>query len=378
MTQSEPPMLPILREEIRAAGGAISFARFMELCLYHPRHGYYNSERIKLGKQGDFFTNMHLGPVYARIMARHFVSLWDALGNPARFDLVEMGPGDGQFARELLPWIRNRFPQFAAALRYTAVEQSARQRAALQEALGSANIDCSIQAGLPENAAYSGGIFCHEFFDALPVHILVCRNGRWKERCVGLNGNALVWRELDPADSGLISEADKRLEPGLSSEAREEGWQAEISPASAAWALQLEKALQAGELLVVDYGYTLEEWQLGRFRNGSAMGYREHKAVEDLLAAPGDQDLTAHVNFDLFLEATASLSPRPAVRFRSQSRFLMEAGEADQFADVFEDCSDENARLQRARQLKTLILPEGMGGTFQVLQIRKTAPSTGE
>lgn len=110
---------------------------------------------------------------------------------------------------------------------------------------------------------------------------------------------------------------------------------------------------------------------MGRFREGSAMGYRGHQAIPDLLATPGEQDLTAHVNFDIFLDATASGTPRPAVRLRSQSRFLIEAGEADQFADVFAGCAGDDARLKRARQLKSLILPEGMGSTFQVLQMRR-------
>ena len=370
---SSLPMLPILRDEIRAAGGRISFARFMELCLYHPQHGYYNSPRTKLGKQGDFYTNMHLGPVYARILARHFLASWETLGKPARFDLVEMGPGDGQFARELLPRVRQRFPDFAATLRYTAVEQSPRLRASLEQALAVTGAPFQVLPDLPENSAITGCILGHEFFDALPVHILVWRGGKWQERFVGLGGlhdDDLVWREDDPSDWNLIPEAEKRFEDDLPAEAREDGWQAEVSPAAASWAAKLSGALVRGELLVIDYGYTLDEWRLGRFREGSAMGYREHRASTDLLATPGDQDLTAHVNFDLLLEAIPKDAGKPDIRLRSQSRFLIEVGEADQFADVFLDCSGENERLQRTRQLKSLILPEGMGTTFQVFQQR--------
>lgn len=371
MSDSELPMLPILREEIRAGGGATSFARFMELCLYHPEHGYYNSARVKLGKQGDFYTNMHLGPVYARILARHLASVWESLGNPQRFELVEMGAGDGQFARELLPWISQRMPELAAAMHYTAVEQSAHQRASIQEALIKCGIPAEARATLPEGSTITGVVFCHEFFDALPVHILVWRAGQWKERCVGWQEDRLVWVEKEPTRQELVEEAEKRVEAGWPAESREEGWQAEVSLAAIEWAQRLESILERGELLIVDYGYTLEEWQMGRFREGSAMGYREHKAITDLLATPGDQDLTAHINFDIFLEAIAHRTPRPTVRFRSQSRFLVAAGEADQFADVFADCADESARTRRALQLKSLILPEGMGSTFQVLQIRK-------
>ncbi len=368
------PMLPTLRDEIRAAGGAVTFARFMELCLYHPQHGYYNSERVKLGKQGDFYTNMHMGPVFARILARHFESVWDALGKPERFDLVELGPGDGQFARELLPWIARRFPEFASAVHYLAIEQSPRLRDSLQQALVATGAQVRVEHDLPDDTAITGCIFAHEFFDALPVHILVWHDGRWMERCVGLNGDALAWFERGPSAPTLIAEAEKRFDPEIPPGAREDGWQAEISPASSAWAKRLDHALVRGEMLVVDYGYTLDEWQMGRFREGSAMGYREHRAVVDLLASPGDQDLTAHVNFDLFLETLAKQADgRTAadVRLRTQSRFLMAVGESDQFADVLSDCTDDKELQQRARQLKTLILPEGMGSTFQVLQLRK-------
>src|ERR1041384_4349842 len=112
----ETPLMPLLRAEIAAAGGKITFARFMELCLYHPQLGYYNTDRVKLGKHGDFYTSAHLGPVFARLLARHFEMLWHKLGKPARFDLVELGPGDGWFAAELLPWIAKRFPHFSSPL----------------------------------------------------------------------------------------------------------------------------------------------------------------------------------------------------------------------------------------------------------------------
>ncbi|MSO19708.1 MAG: hypothetical protein EXQ56_04480 [Acidobacteria bacterium] len=371
---TELPLLPILRDEIRAAGGAITFARFMELCLYHPQLGYYNSERVKLGRQGDFYTNMHMGPVFARILARHFESVWDALGKPVRFDLVELGPGDGQFARELLPWIARRFPDFASALHYLAVEQSSRLRESLQQSLETTGARFRVEPNLPEVAAVTGCIFTHEFFDALPVHILVWRNGRWMERCVGLNGDAPAWCEREPSAPELAREAEKRFDPEIPLNGRVDGWQAEVSPASGAWVGRLERALVRGEMLVVDYGYTLDEWRLGRFREGSAMGYREHRAVVDLLGSPGDQDLTAHVNFDLFLETLAKKADgrnAAEVCLRTQSRFLMAVGESDQFADVLSDCADDKERQQRARQLKSLILPEGMGSTFQVLQLRK-------
>src|SRR3972149_5887053 len=99
----EPPLLAVIREEVRARG-PIPFYRFMELCLYHPQHGYYSSERVRLGAAGDFYTSAHLTPVFGRILTRHLERAWAALGKPAPFDLVELGPGNGLLAGSLLSW----------------------------------------------------------------------------------------------------------------------------------------------------------------------------------------------------------------------------------------------------------------------------------
>ena len=324
---SDSPLTAILEQEIRARG-AIPFTRFMELCLYHPQHGYYNSERVKLGAAGDFYTSAHVRPVFARILARHWERLWRDLGRPARFDLVELGPGDGALAREVLEWVRQAFRPFFASLRYTAVEQSARLRERLQVALTDYADRAEVVADFPgrvdETASpgICGCIFANEFFDALPVHILVWRQGRWRERLVALAKDKLVWRESDPSSPGLLAEAELRFDPTLPVAERPNGWVAEASPAAAEWMRRIGQALGRGELLIVDYGYTLEEWRQGRFPEGSAISYRNHRVVEHLLGDPGDQDLTAHVNLTGLIEA-GQQAGLGLGRLESQAKFLM-------------------------------------------------------
>ncbi|MBI4480793.1 MAG: SAM-dependent methyltransferase [Acidobacteria bacterium] len=377
---TETPLMPILRQEIRVAGGKITFARFMELCLYHPQHGYYNTERVKLGKHGDFYTSAHSGPVFARLLARHFELLWHELGEPDRFDLMEPGPGDGWLAAELLPWIAKRFPEFSPHLHYTAIEQSSVLRARLEDKLaasfGQAGERVRVLDELPDANSEQGGItgciFANEFFDALPIHMLVWRDGRWLERYVCLEGDGLSWREDATSTRQLVVDSEKHFDPDIPEEVREDGWVAELSPHSEPWILRMSGALARGEILILDYGYMLAEWWLGRFPQGSALAYREHQVVNDLLANPGEQDLTAHVNFSQLMEigeqsGLRSWNPIP----QAQANFLMELGEADEFHDVFADCATDRERQQRALQLKTLILPQGMGTTFQVLQFRK-------
>ena len=130
------------------------------------------------------------------------------------------------------------------------------------------------------------------------------------------------------------------------------------------------RSLTRGELMIVDYAYESEDWQEGRFPEGSALGYRQHQVVENLLANPGEQDLTAHVNFTHLKMAGKKCGLETVLQI-SQAAFLMELGEPDQFHDVFSDCVSDRERQQRAQQLKTLILPQGMGTIFQVLQFRK-------
>ena len=372
---SDSSLLPILEEEIRARG-PIPFARFMEVCLYHPQHGYYSSERARLGASGDFYTSAHVAPIFARILARHWERLWEELGRPARFDLVELGPGDGSLAHDALSWVRERFPRFFASLRYVGVERSARLRSRLEETLQSFSDRAEIVADLSalplrtNPQGICGCVFANEFFDALPVHLLVWRDGRWKERYVGLGGEKLMGIENEPSSPDLEQQAELRFDPSVPAEERPDGWVAEVSPSAGEWMKRIGDCLVRGEALIIDYGYTLEEWRQGRFPEGSALAYRRHRVVSDLLAAPGDQDLTAHVNFSQLMEAGGEFGLRLR-RFESQAKFLMGIGQEDEFGDVFAGCDSEAERLRRAQLLKTLILPQGMGEAFRVLRMEK-------
>ncbi len=375
---SPPPLLPVIRDLIRASG-PITFHRFMEQCLYHPQHGYYNAGKVRLGAAGDFYTSAHVAPVFARILSRHFQRTWVSLGRPPTFHLVELGPGDGLLASELLSRIGQRFPEMSACLRYTAVEQSAHFRKRLEESLSHYSDRTRIVADLAaaSEAGFQGCVFANEFFDALPVHLLVWRDDRWREQYVSLRDDQLQWSEGEPSTPDLAQEADLRFAPGMElpdGESPEgeskDGWVAEISPQAGTWIERIGGCMRRGEILLIDYGYTLEEWQRGRFPQGSALGYRKHRAVYDLLSCPGEQDLTAHVNFSQ-LTAAAEHSGMRVHGLQSQASFLMELGEEDEFGEVFADCDSEAARLRRSQLLKTLILPQGMGEAFRVLRMEK-------
>ncbi|MGH9602489.1 MAG: SAM-dependent methyltransferase, partial [Terriglobales bacterium] len=124
----------VIADEI-AARGPIPFSRYMELCLYHPEQGYYMRGTEQFGKAGDFYTASDVHAVFGRLLARQFEEMWRALGSPARLELIELGPGRGLFARDVLDWSAKMFPDFFRALHYTLVERSPGLRGALGERL---------------------------------------------------------------------------------------------------------------------------------------------------------------------------------------------------------------------------------------------------
>jgi len=360
------------------------FSRYMQICLYDPTHGYYSANAEQFGKAGDFYTSSDVHALFGRLLARQFEEMWEALDRPPQIEILELGPGRGLFARDLLDWSDKKFHDFFAALTYTAQESSPALREKLQE-----NLREHIDAGrvkVPEERPalarrFSAGyrtandevpegrptglfrtraqetpriVFANEFFDALPVEIL-STHGKLH---LDLENNRLcetwlppVAEELEFLDCyGVHPEAGERIEVPLIAQG---------------WIQQIARSIGRGLLLIIDYGYSRNEQLAGRHR-GTLMAYRHHSASPDPYQAPGEQDLTAHVNFTALAAACAEAGMR-VENLLTQSQFLMGIGEKDQFADAFEGCRVPQERAKVALQLKHLVTPVGMGENFQVL-----------
>ncbi len=349
-----------IADEIRR-DGPIPFSRYMELCLYEPELGYYSRANEKFGRAGDFYTSSDVHAVFGRLLARQLEEMWRALGSPSRIDVIELGPGRGLFARDVLDWSVKQFPEFAAALHYALVEQSENLRSKLQERLaetiaaGKARVFDSLEAA----AAQAGEhviVFGNEFFDALPVEIVDhrgavrvdVRDGRFVEgfAAVSTGENEFLDRY------GVHPEPGERVEAPLLSL----DWTDRIVAVFAG---------RRGFLLLIDYGYTREQQLAGRHRD-TLMTYRRHTAGHSPYEAPGEQDITAHVNFTA-LRSRAMEGGLDPLGLLTQSQFLIGIGEATEFADAFQDCKLPQERAKVALQLKHLIAPDGMGEVFQVL-----------
>jgi SAM-dependent MidA family methyltransferase len=385
-----------IEREIRQRG-PIPFSRYMQICLYDPCHGYYSANAEQFGKAGDFYTSSDVHAVFGRLLARQFDEIWQALDRPPEIEILELGPGRGLFARDVLDWSNKKFPDFFAALTYTLQETSpalqARLREVLCEHITSAKAVVSAEgvrsdAPAPEGRAnlaqrFSAGcqaqndqvpegrptglcrtlapetplvVFANEFFDALPVEILSAQG----KLHIALENNRLCETWLPP----LAEELEFLDRYGVHPES---GERIEVPTLAQNWIQQIAHSIARGSLLVmvIDYGYTRNQQLAGRFR-GTLMAYRQHSASSDPYQAPGEQDLTAHVNFTA-LATACEQAGMSCEKLLTQSQFLMGIGEKNQFADAFEDCRVPQERAKVALQLKHLVTPEGMGENFQVL-----------
>jgi SAM-dependent MidA family methyltransferase len=374
-----------IEQEIRRRR-PIPFSRYMQICLYDPSHGYYSANAEQFGKAGDFYTSSDVHAVFGRLLARQFDEIWQALDRPPEIEILELGPGRGLFARDVLDWSKKKFPDFFAALTYTLQESSPALRARLQETLRE-HLDTG-RAAVPEErpnlaqrfSAGEGGdsdqvpegrptgpfrtlapgapliVFANEFFDALPVEIL----GTAGKLHIALDNNRLCEIWLPPLAEELEFLDRYGVHP-------EPGERIEVPILAQDWIRQIAHSIARGSLvaIVIDYGYTRNQQLAGRFR-GTLMGYRQHSASSDPYQAPGEQDLTAHVNFTA-LATACDQAGMSCEKLLTQSQFLLGIGEKNQFADAFEDCRVPQERAKVALQLKHLVTPEGMGENFQVL-----------
>ncbi|MGZ4813411.1 MAG: class I SAM-dependent methyltransferase [Terriglobales bacterium] len=349
-----------IEDEIRREG-PMPFSRYMEMCLYEPDLGYYSRSREQFGKAGDFYTSSDVHAVFGRLLARQLEEMWRALDSPRRIDVIELGPGRGLFARDVLDWSAKQFPEFSRPLRYALVEQSAHLRHRLRERLAE-HIGAErarVFASLAAAASTAGDniiVFGNEFFDALPVEVVDYRG----ELRIGVENGRFVERFVPASEA----EAEFLDHYGVHPE---EGERVEAPLASLGWMERIAEAFRdkRGFFVAIDYGYTREEQLAGRHRD-TIMSYRQHTASTSPYEAPGEQDITAHVNFTALRARGIERGLEP-VALLTQSQFLLGIGEETQFGDAFQECKLPQERAKVALQLKHLISPAGMGETFQVL-----------
>ena len=329
-----PPRDRIVRE-IHDQGGWISFARYMELAL-HANGGYYASGAGEPGAAGDFVTAPELGRLFGRTLARQLAQF---PGLP----VLELGAGSGALAETLLAELN---------LEYSILETSAALRSRQQDRLGTR---VRFLEKLPER--WRGIILANEVADAMPVHLVAWRAKGIMERGVSFQNQKFLWQER-PATGGLHEEAIQiRVPPP---------YESEIGLAARAWMRALCEHLEHGLILVIDYGFPRGEYYHPQRAAGTLMCHHRHTAHADPFARPGDEDITAHVDFSA-LAAAARAAGAGVLGFATQAQFLVNCG----ITEVLGQANVENALVYApiAAQAQKLLSPAEMGELFKVLAV---------
>jgi SAM-dependent MidA family methyltransferase len=362
------PLTELLRQRLQR-DGSISFRDFMETALYHPEHGYYTSGHARIGRGGDFFTNVSVGPLFGALLARQFAEMWTHLGEPTAFTIVEQGAHRGEFARDVLTALREQVPACFAATRYHILEPSTALQNSQQTTLADFSRNMRWFPSLDALPPFVGVHFSNELIDAFPVHAVTWDGRSWLERHIAWEDERFVFIERAVTDPALAA-ALAALPPVPA------GYQTEINLDAVRWIDALAPKLTRGFVLLIDYGFPRTEYYRPERTTGTLTGYAAHRRVDDLLSAPGETDLTAHVDFTALAERAHTAGLRVG-GFTDQHHFLVALG-ALHFPD--EDTAASPERQRDLRAFKTLMHPQMMGRSFQVLALEKTsstAPLTG-
>lgn len=339
--------------------GSIPFSEYMELALYHPEFGYYARpwER-SVGRSGDFFTSVSVGALFGELLARRIAGEWrDRLGGAIPLAIVEQGAHDGQLACDIARALGN-LGDSVPAWDYRVVEprESVRERLRerfLGEGLGNR---VRVVPSLAEAAAESGVFLCNELLDAFPVDRLVLEGGEWRELRVGRSGDRPGWVS-HPLREGLAPFAGE-LGTGFP-----EGYETEVCPAVESWTAEAAGLFERGLWWIIDYGFESDDYFSPARRTGTLRCYRAHRADEDPFSAPGETDITAHVNFT-HLRRAAESAGMAWEGLTDQHHFLTEA--ARPWLLSLEGKPPEGEEATRLRQFRTLTHPGLMGRQFHV------------
>jgi len=355
-----------IARRIANAGDRITFAEYMDLVLYEPNHGYYATNAVKIGPQGDFFTSPHLGADFGELLAEQFAQMWEILGRPLSFTLLELGAGQGLLAADILKYLYRRYPDLWAALDYIIVERSVALRNEQQQRLQTREGDSLPVrwATLDEIPGDSiiGCCFSNELVDALPVHQFVIEGGQLQEIYVTTD----LLEVTDEPSTPRLAEYFGLVGIELPSSAYPDGYRSEVNLAALDWLSAIALRLQRGYLLTIDYGYQAERYYSPTRSQGTLQCYYHHRRHDNPYIHIGRQDITAHVDFTA-LELWGEVCGLHKLGFTQQGLFLMALGLGDRIAALSTSglsggAPDLASLLRRREALHQLIAPLGLGG----------------
>jgi len=364
-----PDLANLIQQEI-ATSGPITFARFMDLALYHPQWGYYTSPGTKIGRAGDFYTAPTVNPLFGAMLARQLDQLWVSCGRPAQWIVAEYGPGTGILARDIVTALRKDHSEVYAALDYYLIEISnelikvQKQTISTSEFIESHKFHwvdslSAINLGYIEN----GCVLANELVDALPVHLVQQGTDELQELYVGLNDAEV--NNFFTLIPGHLSNEELADYFSMQNVHLEEGQRAEVNLQAREWLADVSSHLKQGYLVTIDYGATAEELYAPFRFDGTLRCFHKHQLVDNPLINLGSQDITAHVNFSVLITWGEQLGLRKK-EIVAQPQFLLNQGILDILRQQ-PDYTQSPDSFIITSAIKQLVLPGGMGDIFKVL-----------
>ena len=354
MATGSPSLIAHIREKIRAEG-SVSFAWFMEQALYHAMHGYYSSGRARIGRDGDYFSNVSVGPLFGRLMAAQFREMWEKLEWPNEFKIVEQGAHEGDFARDVLESCASFYPEFFAKIRYEIVEPFPVLRLRQRERLNGFAKKIEWKESLDDLPPFRGVHFSNELLDAMPVHLVKWLDNRWHERFVIETDGAFSLEDRPLEDQEL------RTRTGLIPLPLPDAYETEINLEALRWVDAVSAKLEAGFILAVDYGFPRDGFFSPHRSHGTLQCYARHRVRPSPLENVGETDITAHVEWTSLME-------------RARANGLTSAGFTDQHHFITGLLSKTLATStddKFTRALNTLMHPGFLGMKFQYLGLAR-------
>lgn len=357
LSDSSPALAQIIRDEIESVGPT-TFARFMELALYHPQHGYYASGRARIGRQGDFFTNVSVGPAFGKLLAAQFLEIWEKLERPRPFTIVEQGAQDGRFAADVFDALSGS--ECLAALGYIIIEPFPVWQKRQKETLDHVSEKTSWRDSIDQLDSFTGVHFSNELFDALPVHLIESEGSDWKELFVELSDAGFQLQKR--ACSGGLRPPKFAPRAGIASAVIDHRYRTEAHLLGPKLMREIASKLSRGVILTIDYGFTRDEFYSPERSAGTLQIRAQHRKLASPFEQIGFADISAHVEWTSLIEG-AQLAGAKFIGLTDQHHFL---------SGILTELFSETALTAAdKRALQTLLHPEMLGRAFQALALGK-------
>jgi SAM-dependent MidA family methyltransferase len=368
-TRGNPKLIEVIKGHIRAHPlRAIPFKDYMDLCLYHEPLGYYRSDRLKIGREGDFYTSSSIGSVMGEMLASYIRKECAAnYSSTERIQIVEWGGGSGRLAQHLLDELKNEEITLYQRAVYIMIESSGYHRELQRETLHAhANkIEHVTESAWLARASRDGVfVLANELLDAFPIHRVRRFHDSLQESYVAWMDDSAGFQE-----QWITLQDDHPLHTYLQHTDLQEGQVAEINVHAMEWIARIAAGIGDGRLIIIDYGDRAEELYAPHRMQGTLMCYRQHQAYDNPFIYAGEQDLTAHVDFSACIQ-TALTAGFTGFSLQTQCKFLVEQGILDKLQNHF-DPNPFSEEAKKNRAIRQILLSDQMSELFKVLILTK-------